>query len=169
MLSSLGWISVACVHVYVHAQERWKWRHPATQSLASELCSCKLTIKHPSFVSSFCSTLPLLCHPRPSCQAARQHLPPKFYIRWGCVSKPLTSEGPVLWSTPTLWGRVSSNYGQVPACTQERLHDHVVTDAQRLWLGASMPQKNFIWSCSTSVSGMMVNHNIHLAPDFSAL
>ena len=52
-------------------------------------------------------------------------------------------------------------------CTQERSQDHAATDAQRLWLGASLPQKKFTRSCISSVSGIMENHNTHLAPGFT--
>ena len=37
----------------------------------------------------------------------------------------------------------------------------------RLWLGASPLQKKFTLSCSSSVSGIMANHNTHLAPGFT--
>ena len=60
---------------------------------------------------------------------------------------------------PTLWGRVLLSNGQVPACpwgTFVRSHHY---KAQRLWLGASLPQKNFVWLCSSRGSGTMVNHN----------
>ena len=41
------------------------------------------------------------------------------------------------------------------------------TDAQRLKLGASLPQKKFTGSCSSSVLGIMANHNTHLVPVFN--
>ena len=52
-------------------------------------------------------------------------------------------------------------------CTQERSWDCAAADAQRLQLGASPPQKKFTRSCSSSVSGIMENHNTHLAPGFT--
>ena len=52
-------------------------------------------------------------------------------------------------------------------CTQEHLRDHAAADAQRLWVGASQPQKKFMQLCSNSVSGIMENHNTHLAPGFT--
>ena len=58
---------------------------------------------------------PLLRCPPPSHCPARRHLPPEFYLRWGCVSQSLTSE------TPAAWTR--SN----PLVEQ--------------WPGASLPQK----------------------------
>ena len=51
--------------------------------------------------------------------------------------------------------------------TQERLQDCAVADAQRLWPGASLPQKKFTRQCSSSASGIMENHNTHLAPVFT--
>ena len=41
--------------------------------------------------------------------------------------------------------------------------DHAAANAQRLQLGASPPQKKFTQSCSSSISGIVVNHNTHLA------
>ena len=51
--------------------------------------------------------------------------------------------------------------------TQERLQVRAVADVQRLWPGASLPQKKFARQCSSSVSGIMENHNTHLAPGFT--
>ena len=50
---------------------------------------------------------------------------------------------------------------------QERSRDRATADVQRLWLDASPPQKKFTRSCSSSVSGIMENHNTHLAPGFT--
>ena len=50
--------------------------------------------------------------------------------------------------------------------TQEHLRDCAAADAQRLQPGASPPQKLVRW-CSSSVSGIMENHNTHLAPGFT--
>ena len=52
-------------------------------------------------------------------------------------------------------------------CTQERLLDPAATGALRLWPGASPPQKKFVRQCSSSTSGIMENHNTHLAPGFT--
>ncbi|VFV45389.1 Hypothetical predicted protein [Lynx pardinus] len=52
-------------------------------------------------------------------------------------------------------------------CTQERLLDPTAAGALRLWPGASPPQKKFVRQCSSSVSGIMENHNTHLAPGFT--
>ena len=52
-------------------------------------------------------------------------------------------------------------------CTQEHSQDCAAADAQRLSLGASPPQKKFTRSYSSSVSGIMANHNTHLAPGFT--
>ena len=76
-----------------HGQERYKW-HPASQSLASELCAlANWHSSTPTF--SMASVLsPLLLCPWPSHQPAEWHVLPEFCLRWGCVSNPLTSEGP---------------------------------------------------------------------------
>ena len=51
--------------------------------------------------------------------------------------------------------------------TQEHLHDCATAGAQRLQLSASPPQKKFTRSCSSNISGIMENHNTHLAPAFT--
>ena len=51
--------------------------------------------------------------------------------------------------------------------TQECSQDHADANAQRLQLGASLPQKKFTISCSSSISGIMENRNTHLAPGFT--
>ena len=53
--------------------------------------------------------------------------------------------------------------------TQEHLWGHAVADAQSLWPGASPPQKKFSRQCSSSASGIMENHNTHLAPGFTPM
>ena len=40
-------------------------------------------------------------------------------------------------------------------------------DAQRLRPGASPPRKKFVTQCRSSASGIMENHNTHLAPGFT--
>ena len=52
-------------------------------------------------------------------------------------------------------------------CTQERLLDPAASSALRLWPGASPPQEKFARQCNSSVSGIMENHNTHLAPAFN--
>ena len=51
--------------------------------------------------------------------------------------------------------------------TQEHSRERAAADAQRLRLGASPPQKKFLRWCRSSVSGIMENHNKHLAPGFT--
>ena len=99
--------------------------------------------------------------------SARWHLPFKFYLRWDCVSKPLTSEGSaaLTHSDPLEGGSHRAMAGA--SCPQERSHNCVAADAQRLWLGASLPQEKFVGLCSRSLSGIMVNHNTHLVPGFT--
>ena len=52
-------------------------------------------------------------------------------------------------------------------CTQERLLDPAAASALRLRPGAIPPQKKFARQCSSSVSGIMENHNTHLALGFT--
>ena len=52
-------------------------------------------------------------------------------------------------------------------CTQERLLVFAAAGAPRLWPGASPPQKKFAKLCSSSASGIMEDHNTHLAPGFT--
>ena len=52
-------------------------------------------------------------------------------------------------------------------CTQECLLDPGAAGAPRLRPGASPPQKKFWRYCSSSVSGIMENHNTHVAPGFT--
>ena len=52
-------------------------------------------------------------------------------------------------------------------CTQEHLRVHTAADDQRLWPGASLPQKKFTRLCSSSISGILENHNTHMAPGFT--
>ena len=53
------------------------------------------------------------------------------------------------------------------SCTQKRSWDCAAANAQRLWLGASLLQKEFTRLCSSTVSGIMATHNMHLAPGFT--
>ena len=52
-------------------------------------------------------------------------------------------------------------------CPQEHLLDPAAASALRLRPGASPPQKKFVRQCGSSFSGIMENHNTHLAPGFS--
>ena len=53
------------------------------------------------------------------------------------------------------------------SCTQVHLLDPVVDGAPRLRPGASPSQKMFVRQCSSNISGIMENHNTHLAPGFT--
>ena len=53
------------------------------------------------------------------------------------------------------------------SCTQERLLDPAAAGAPRLKPDASPPQKQYARQCSSSVSGIMENHNTHLSPGFT--
>ena len=50
---------------------------------------------------------------------------------------------------------------------QECSQVHAAADAHRLLLGASPPQKKFTQSCSSSILGIVENHNTCLAPGFT--
>ena len=79
--------------------------------------SHQLAIKHLFIVSGLC-LLPTSTLSCPHCLPAKQHLPPEFYLRWGCVSKPHTSETAGLGQALTHWGRVSVSSGQGKACPE---------------------------------------------------
>ena len=68
----------------------------------------------------------------PKCPPARRHLPPEFYLRWGCVSKPHISETSMAGSMPTVWGRVSLSNVQVLACPRKHSCDHAAAEIQRI-------------------------------------
>ena len=51
--------------------------------------------------------------------------------------------------------------------TQEHSQDRAAAGAQRVWLGARLPQKKFMLLCSSSILGVIENHNTHLAPGFA--
>ena len=51
--------------------------------------------------------------------------------------------------------------------THEHLLDPAVAGALRLRPGASPLQKKFTRQCSSSILGIMENHNTHLAPGFT--
>ena len=81
-------------------------------------------------------------------------------------SWPLTSEGLRLWPVPPLCGRDSLSNGRMsaaPGNARRTLLLRVPCD----WPGASPSQKNCTRSCSSSISGIMENHNTHLAPGFT--
>ena len=88
------------------------------------LCSHQLAIRHPSFVSSF-PPLPTSTLSATKLQPARWHLFPKFYLRWGCVSKPLTSQKP-------------------SAMTR---YDPLGEGLVKQWLGASLSPGTFTCPC----------------------
>ena len=90
-------------------------------------------------------SLPLPC-PCPSCPPARQHLPPDFYLRWGCVSKP-ASETPVAWTHADFLGEVLAE--QCPH--------------------AGLSPKMFLRSHCSRGSEIMADHDTQLAPCFTAL
>ena len=52
-------------------------------------------------------------------------------------------------------------------CTQECPLDPAVAGAPNLQPGASSSQQMFTRQCISSVSGIMENHNTHLAPGFT--
>ena len=53
--------------------------------------------------------------------------------------------------------------------TQECLQDRAAANAQRLWPGASPPQKKFVRQYSSSASGTMENHNTRMVPGFTLI
>ena len=53
------------------------------------------------------------------------------------------------------------------SCTQERPLDRAVAGAPRPWPGAGPPQKKFARQSSSTISGIMENHNTLLTPGFT--
>ena len=76
---------------------------------------------------------------------------------WGTMA--LTDSDPLGEDLTEQWPGASS--------TQEHSWDRAAANAQSLWLGTSLPQKKFMQSCRSSISGIMENHNTHLAPGFT--
>ena len=76
----------------------------------------------------------------------------------------LTRSAPVLEGLTEQWPNEPwPNFG----CTQEHLLDPAAAGAPTLRPGASSSQKMFARQCSSSVSVIMENHNICLAPGFT--
>ena len=70
-------------------------------------------------------------------------------------------------SSDALGGRGFTEQRLGASRTQEHSQDCAAADPQRLWLGASLPQKKFTRLCSSSISGIMESYNTHLAPGFT--
>ena len=126
------------------------------------VCSPRSAIAHQSSVFSSC---PLPAFPlsvtRPKAVPLSQVLsqmrlfsPAPYFLRTAA----LTHSAPLREGLTQQWPNIR--------CTQECLLDAVVAGAPRLWPGASPPQKMFARQCSSSTSGIMENHNTHLAPGF---
>ena len=64
-------------------------------------------------------------------------------------------------------GRVSLSNGWVLARPQEHQQDHAAADDQRLLLGARLPPKSLCDHVAAACQGLWLNHNTHLAPDFT--
>ena len=128
-------------------------RHPATPSLMLELCPPWSAIMHLSFVFGF--------HPLPAFTLSvtkPQAAPPS----WVLPQMRLFFPTPYFWGTAALTRsaplrvRLTETWGLHP---REHLWDHAAVDTQRLWLGASPPQKKFTRLCSSSISGIMVSQH----------
>ena len=65
-----------------------------------------------------------------------------------------------------LWEGLTEQWANV-GCAEESLLDPAAAGAPRLRPGASPSQKMFVRKCSSSISGIMENHNTHLAPGFT--
>ena len=75
---------------------------------------------------------------------------------------------PYFWGTSAsapLWEDLIEEWLS-PRYTQECSRDCAAASARRLQLGASLPQRKFKQWCNISISGIMENHNTHLAPSF---
>ena len=128
-----------------------------------ELCSPASAIAHLSFVFSFCP----LPHFYTVCDCAPCSTSLLSFISDTAVfSSPLLLRDccfdpfrPSAEGVTEQWPNASH--------TQESSWDRAAAEAQQLWPGASLPQKKFVRYCSSSVSGIMENHNTHLAPGFA--
>ena len=84
-----------------------------------------------------------------------------------CFPRPHFRETAALTSSDALGGRGFTEQRLGASRTQEHSQDCAAADPQRLWLGASLPQKKFMRLCSSSISGIMESYNTHLAPGFT--
>ena len=146
---------MALISAYVHVREWWKWCHPATQFLVWELCSPRSAIVHRSSVFGF--------HPLPASSWSVTKLQ-AVPLSWVFSVMRLFSPAPYFWRTVALthsaplWEGLMEQWPNT-GCTQECLWDPAAASAPRLQPGASPPQKKFVRQCSSSVSGIMENHN----------
>ena len=72
-----------------------------------------------------------------------------------------------VWPAPLLRGRVSPSSGRVLATPRNVRGTVLLQLMPRLRPGASPPQKKSTQSRGSSVSGVVANHNTHLAPGFT--
>ena len=102
-------------------------------SLTKELCA--LTNPQSSTSPLSCASMhspPPPC-PCPTHQPTRQHLTPEFYLRWGCVSKPHTSEISLAWTHSDSLGEGLAEQWPGAACHRKCSWDDAVAEVQRLW------------------------------------
>ena len=132
------------------------------------VCSPRSAIVHPSSLFSSC---PL---PAFSLSVTRPQTVPLSRVlsqMWLFSLAPYLRRAAALSRSAHLWEGLTRQWPneqwQNVGCTQERLLDPAAAGAPRLQPGASLPQKKFVRQCSSSVSGIMENHNPHLAPGFT--
>ena len=123
------------------------------------VCSPGSTIMHLSSVFSSC---PL---PTSSLFVTRPQgvpLSQVFSQMWLFSPAPYCRRTAALTCSAPLWEGLIEQWLNA-SCTQECLLDPAVASTPRLRPGASPPQKKFARQCSSSISGIMENHNTHLA------
>ena len=147
LLSLLGWIGVACIHMcmFVYLRGEVKMVSPSFP-----VCGPVILHSHPleNQAPILCLWLPCTpCFYTVPVQAVSLPGAPFSQIlsQMGYVSETLTSEGSVAWTTPTLWGMVWPSKGRVLAC----------------------PWEMFVQSCCCRGSRIMVNYHTQLVPGFT--
>ena len=132
--------ALSCQHrAWCGAWTHQPWDHDLSRS------QTLTQLSHPVFILKSRFSPLLLCS-RPSCQPTSRHFPPELYLRWGCVSKPFTSESPVAWT-----------------CS-DSLGDGLIEQ----WSAAFLPHRKFVvWQCSRGLE-IMIKHNTHLVPGITA-
>ena len=89
------------------------------------------------------------------------------FVSCGCFSlAPYFRGTAALTRSTPLWEGLTEQWPNV-GCTQERLLDPAAAGVPRLQPGANPPLIKFARQRSSSLSGIMENHNIHLAPGFT--
>nr|XP_060470478.1 E3 ubiquitin-protein ligase parkin isoform X1 [Panthera onca] len=161
LLASWGGV-LRLVGAYAHARER------NMASASYPVCSPRSAIAHPSSVFSS-RPLPAfsLSATRPQAVPLSRVLSQMRLISPAPYSRrtaALTLSAPLREGVTKHW---PNEQRRNVRCTQELRLDPAAAGAPRLRPEASPPQKKFARRCSSSVSGIVGNHNAYLAPGFT--